>query len=77
VQEADAYKESTKLSAMSAANPDAPTDFIVDSSFPGINSIISDVIPEMINAVAFGDSSVDEVLKNAQAKADEIVANYN
>lgn len=77
VQEKDAYKESAKLSAMSSANPEAPTDFIVDSSFPGINAVISDVIPEMINAVAFGSSSVEEVLENAQASADEIVADYN
>lgn len=77
VQEKDAYKESVKLSAMSSADPDAPTDFIVDSSFPGINAIINDVIPEMINAVAFGSASVEEVLENAQTAADEIVADYN
>jgi multiple sugar transport system substrate-binding protein len=77
VQEKDAYKESAKLSAMSQANPDAPTDFIVDSSFPGINSIISDVIPEMINAAAFGDDSVEDILSKAQASADAIVDQYN
>lgn len=76
VQEKDAYKASAKLSAMSAANPDAPTDFIVDSSFPGINAVIADVIPEMINSVAFGSSSVEEALTNAQTAADKIVANY-
>jgi multiple sugar transport system substrate-binding protein len=77
VQEKDTYKESEKLSAMSKANPDAPTDFIVDSSFPGINSIISDVIPEMINAAAFGSDSVEDILENAQATADEILEDYN
>lgn len=70
VQEKDEYKASAKLSAMSAANPDAPTDFIVDSSFPGINSIINDVIPEMMNAVAFGSESVEDILKNAQVAAE-------
>lgn len=76
VQGKDEYKASAKLSAMSAANPDAPTDFIVDSSFPGINAIIADVIPEMINGVAFGDSSVEEALEKAQTAADKITANY-
>ena len=76
VQEKDEYKASAKLSAMSAANPDAPTDFIVDSSFPGINAVIADVIPEMINGVAFGDSSVEEVLEKAQTAADKITEGY-
>lgn len=76
VQEKDAYKASAKLSAMSAANPDAPTDFIVDSSFPGINAVIADVIPEMINSVAFGSSSVEDALAKAQTAADKITANY-
>ena len=76
VQEKDEYKASAKLSAMSAANPDAPTDFIVDSSFPGINAVIADVIPEMINAVAFGESSVEEALEKAQTAAEKITANY-
>lgn len=76
VQEKDAYKASAKLSAMSAADPDAPTDFIVDSSFPGTNAVIADVIPEMINSVAFGSSSVEEALAKAQAAADKITANY-
>ena len=70
VQENEAYQASEKLRAMSAANPDAPTDFIVDSSFPGVNTIVNDVIPEMMNAVAFSDTPVDEVLKNAQQTAE-------
>lgn len=77
VQEKDAYKESVKLQAMSAANPNAPTDFIVDSSFPGINNIINDVIPELINSVAFGSSTVEEALEKAQVSAEGIVAGYN
>ena len=76
VQEKEEYKANEKLSAMSAANPDAPTDFIVDSSFPGINSIISEVIPEMINSVAFGNATVDEALEKAQSSADKIVEEY-
>lgn len=77
VQEKEEYKASEKLSAMSSANPEAPTDFIVDSSFPGINAIISDVIPEMINSVAFGSASAEEALETAQSAADEIAAAYN
>ena len=49
---------------------------IVDSSFPGINSIISEVIPEMINSVAFGNATVDEALEKAQSSADKIVEEY-
>lgn len=77
VQEKDEYKGSEKLSVMSSANPDAPTDFIVDSSFPGINAILSDVIPEMINSVAFGNATVEESLEKAQTAADKIVEEYN
>lgn len=77
VQEKEEYKNSAKLSAMSTANPDAPTDFIVDSSFPGTNGIIGDVIPELINGVAFGGASADDVLTKAQETADEIVSEYN
>lgn len=76
VQEKDAYKASSKLSAMSSANPDAPTDFIVDSNFPGINAVVADVLPEMINSVAFGGSTVDEALTKAQETADKITENY-
>lgn len=77
VQEKDEYKASKKLSAMSTANPDAPTDFIVDSSFPGINAVIADVIPEMINAAAFGNEDIADILEKAQASADKIVEGYN
>lgn len=77
VQEKDEYKQSEKLSVMSSANPDAPTDFIVDSSFPGINDILNDVIPEMINSVAFGNMSVNDALEKAQTTADKIVGEYN
>ena len=77
VQDNEEYKANKKLSAMSAANPEAPTDFIVDSNFPGISSVLTDVIPEMINSVAFGKSSVDEALEKAQNSADKIVEKYN
>lgn len=77
VQDNEEYKANEKLSAMSAADPDAPTDFIVDSNFPGINAVLTDVIPEMINSVAFGDATVDEALKNAQDAAQEIADDYN
>lgn len=62
---------------MSSANPEAPTDFIVDSNFPGINAVLTDVIPEMINSIAFGNASIDEVLEKAQTSADKIVETYN
>ena len=77
VQDNEEYKANKKLSAMSATNPEAPTDFIVDSNFPGISSVLTDVIPEMINSVAFGKSSVDEALEKAQNSADKIVEKYN
>ena len=53
------------------------TDFIVDSNFPGINSVLSDVIPEMINSVAFGNSSVEDALAKAQKSTQKIVDKYN
>ena len=77
VQNNDEYKANKKLSAMSAANPEAPTDFIVDSNFPEINAVLSDVIPEMINSVAFGNSSVEEALTKAQEATQKIVDKYN
>lgn len=77
VQDNEEYKSNEKLSAMSAANPEAPTDFIVDSNFPGINAILTDVIPPMINSVAFGESTVDEALETAQTAAQEIADEYN
>lgn len=77
VQEKDEYKANEKLSVMSSANPEAPTDFVVDSNFPGTTAVLTDVIPEMINSVAFGDSSVDEALEKAQTSADKVVADYN
>ena len=77
VQDNEEYKSNEKLSAMSAANQEAPTDFIVDSNFPGINAILTDVIPPMINSVAFGESTVDEALETAQTAAQEIADEYN
>ena len=77
VQENEEYQSNEKLSAMSAADPDAPTDFIVDSNFPGINAVLTDVIPQMINSVAFGDTTVDGALVNAQTAAQAIVDEYN
>ena len=77
VQDNDEYKANEKLSAMSAANPQAPTDFIVDSNFPGVNSVLSDVIPEMVNSVAFGNSSVEDALAKAQESAQKIVDKNN
>lgn len=77
VQEKDAYKSSEKLSAMSQANPDAPTDFLVDSAFPGINSVINEVLPELMNSVTFDGSSVEDALEQAQVKTEDIIGKYN
>lgn len=77
VQEKDAYKGSAKLVATSAANPEAPSDFIVDSSFAGTNAILNDVILPMMSAVTFDGVTAEAALEAAQATADAIVANYN
>lgn len=76
VQNKDTYKASAKLNAMSAANPEAPTDFITDSSFPGVNSIINEVISEMINLSTFTEESAENILKDMQTKAADIVKKY-
>ena len=62
---------------MSSTNPDAPSDFIVDTSFEGIGQIINDVIPEIMNSVAFEDTAIPEILEKAQAKTDNILEQYN
>lgn len=77
VADKDAYKSSAKLSAMSQANPDAPTDFIVDSSFPGLTPIVTETITEMINSAAFSETSTEDILAAAQQSADSIVSDYN
>lgn len=77
VQLKDAYKASAKLVATSAGNPDAPSDFIVDSSFAGTNEILNDVIVPLMNAVTFEGATAEAALEAAQAAADAIVANYN
>ena len=61
----------------SSADPSAPTDFIVDSSFPGTNEILFDVIAPLLNTTTFEETSIEEALEAAQVKADEIVARYN
>ena len=76
VQEQEAYKASAKLVATSAANPDAPSDFIVDSSFAGTNAILNDVILPMMSAVTFDGVTAEAALESAQATADGILANY-
>lgn len=77
VQEKDSYKQNEKLKVMSSTNPDAPSDFIVDTSFEGIGQIINDVIPEIMNSVAFEDTAIPEILEKAQAKTDKILEQYN
>lgn len=73
----DQYKENEKLQAMTSTDEDAPTDFIVDSSFAGIDGILTDVIPPMINSMTFDQSSADDVLSTAQSTAEGIVEKYN
>ena len=76
-QENEAYKANQKLVVTSSADPAAPTDFIVDSSFPGTNEILFDVIAPLLNTTTFEETSIEEALEAAQTKADEIVARYN
>lgn len=71
------YQASPKLAAMSGADPSYPTDFLVDSSFAGLTPIINDVIPALIQAVAFDNVSAEDALVAAQEAADKIVAEYN
>lgn len=75
--ENEQYKASEKLSAMSSANPFHPTDFLVDSSFPGLNPIVGDVVTKLINTVAFDGASIEDALADAQLQANEIVQQYN
>lgn len=77
VQEKEAYKNNSKLVATSAANPEAPSDFIVDSSFAGTNQILNDVILPMMSSITFENISVEDALAAAQTAADAIVAQYN
>lgn len=77
VQEKEAYKSNAKLVATSAANPEAPSDFIVDSSFAGTNQILNDVILPMMSAITFDNISAEDALAAAQTAADAIVAQYN
>lgn len=76
VQEKDAYKASAKLVATSAANPDAPSDFIVDSSFAGTNEILNDVILPMMSAITFENVTPEAALEAAQVTAEAILTNY-
>lgn len=71
------YQASKKLASMSGADASWPTDFLVDSSFAGLTPIINDVIPALINAVAFDGASIEDALAAAQVSANAIVANYN
>lgn len=77
LQENADYLASKKLASMSGADPSWPTDFLVDTSFAGLTPIINDVIPALINAVAFDGASIEDALAAAQVSADAIVAEYN
>ena len=77
VEQSADYQSNEKLKSMTPSNPDAPSDFITDSSFPGIGGILSDVIPPMINSVAFDSGSIDDVLNTAQENAQKVVDQYN
>ncbi|MFH1513743.1 MAG: extracellular solute-binding protein [Bacillota bacterium] len=77
VQAAESYKENNKLVVTSSANPDAPSDFIVSSSFAGTNAILNDVILPLMSSITFEDISIEDALNAAQEAADSIVASYN
>lgn len=76
-QENEAYKANQKLVITSSGNPDAPSDFIVDSSFAGTNEILNDVIAPLMSAITFEDVSIEDALAAAQANADLVVGRYN
>lgn len=76
-QENEAYKANRKLVVTSSADPAAPTDFIVDSSFPGTNEILFDVIAPLLQKITFEDISIEDALNTAQTNADAVVARYN
>jgi multiple sugar transport system substrate-binding protein len=71
------YQANDKVMSMTNTNTNVKADFIVDSSYPGIGSFISDIIPEMTQPVLFDNADPTKVLENLQKKADELVAQYN
>ena len=77
VMNSDAYKANEKVMAMTNTDTSLSQAFIVDPSFPGIGSIINDVLPQMTQPVLFDSADIDSVLENAQKLADDVVAQYN
>lgn len=77
VLESDAYKANDKVMSMTNTDTSLRADFIVDSAFPGIGKIISDVIPQMTQPVLFDNKDSGETLTECQKIADTIVGEYN
>ncbi len=77
VLNSEAYQANEKVMSMTNTNTDVSADFIVDSSFPGIGTFISDIIPEMTQPVLFDSKDPADVLNELQTKADDLVSQYN
>ncbi len=77
LMDTDAYKGNAKVMSMTNTDTSAPSDFIVDASFPGINGIINDVLPQFIQPVLFDNADAAASLANVQKIADDITAQYN
>jgi multiple sugar transport system substrate-binding protein len=77
VQAQESYQSSLKLRITSSANPEAPTDFFVDSRFPDTGSLLMDVLAPMVQSVVFDNTDVNAALEAAQKTADSIVAAFN
>lgn len=77
VQAKDSYQSSEKLRITSSADPAAPTDFFVDSSFPDTGAMLLDVLAPLVQSVVFDNADVAAALTAAQTTADGVVAKYN
>ena len=77
LMETDTYKSNEKVMSMTNTDTSAPSDFIVDASFPGINAIINDVLPQLVQPVLFDETEAEGALSECQKLADDVVAQYN
>ncbi len=73
----DKYQANAKVMAMTNKDTSVRSDFITSSAFPGVGQIINDVLPQITQPVLFDSKATDEVLKNAQTLADDIVGSFN
>lgn len=77
VMDSDQYKANAKVMAMTNKDTSVRSDFITSSAFPGVGQIINDVLPQITQPVLFDNKPSEDVLKEAQTLADDIVASYN